>query len=104
MLPTSNIALAGLKAMTDGRNHTSSFLYNAKLQPTHFDISGDLVNQNYDYYNDGRISFVDNTTDAKFDRAYSYDHMARLTRQRPADRRAVTREIRLITNFPTMTP
>jgi len=37
------------------------------------------VNQNYSYYNDGRISFVQNTTDGSFDRSYSYDHAGRLT-------------------------
>ena len=72
-------AWGGLKAMTDGSNRTSSLLYNSKLQPTHFDVSGNLVSQNYDYYNDGRIRFVHNTTDANFDRSSSYDHMARLT-------------------------
>jgi YD repeat-containing protein len=72
-------AWGGVKAMTDGSNHTSSLLYNSKLQPTHFDISGNVVGQNYDYNNDGRVSFVHNTTDANFDRAYSYDHAGRLT-------------------------
>jgi len=69
--------MGGLKAMTDGSNHTSSLLYNSKLQPTHFDISGNLVSQNYDYHDDGRVSFVHNTTDANFDRSMSYDHVAR---------------------------
>src|SRR5258708_9352541 len=53
-------AWGGLKAMTDGSNHSSSLSYNSKLQPTQFDISGSVVHQNYDYYNDGRISFVHN--------------------------------------------
>jgi YD repeat-containing protein len=69
----------GLKAMTDGTNHVSSLIYNSKLQPSQFDISGNLVHQNYDYYNDGQISFVHNTTDANFDRSYFYDHVSRLT-------------------------
>ncbi|MGH9966431.1 MAG: hypothetical protein ACREBG_01160, partial [Pyrinomonadaceae bacterium] len=69
----------GLKTMTDGSNRTSSLLYNSKLQPTHFEVSGGLVNQDYDYYNDGHIRFVHNTTDATFDRSYSYDHVARLS-------------------------
>jgi hypothetical protein len=38
-----------------------------------------VVHQNYDYYNDGRISFVHNTTDANFDRSYFYDQSGRLT-------------------------
>lgn len=72
-------AWGGLKAITDGTNHTSSLLYNSKLQPTHFDISGNVVSQNYDYYNDGRISFVHNVTDINFDRSYFYDQVGRLT-------------------------
>jgi len=69
----------GLKAVTDGSNHTSSLLYNSKLQPTHFDISGNVVSQSYDYYDDGRISVVHNTTDQNFDRSYSYDNVGRLS-------------------------
>jgi RHS Repeat/Domain of unknown function (DUF4214) len=72
-------AWGGLKAMTDGGNHTSSLSYNTKLQPSQFDISGNVVHQTYDYYDDGRLSFVHNTTDANFDRGYSYDHLGRLT-------------------------
>jgi hypothetical protein len=65
--------------MTDGTNHTLSVLYNSRLQTSHFDISGNAVGQNYDYYNDGRIRFVHNTSDATFDRSYGYDHLTRLT-------------------------
>ena len=72
-------AWGGVKAMTDGKGYVSSLGYNSKLQPTHFDISGSVVSQNYDYYNDGRINVVHNTTDQTFDRAYSYDHVGRLT-------------------------
>jgi YD repeat-containing protein len=72
-------AWGGLKATTDGRGYVSSLLYNAKLQPSHFQISGNTVTQDYDYYNDGRISVVHNTTDQTFDRSYSYDHVGRLT-------------------------
>jgi YD repeat-containing protein len=71
-------AFGGLKAMTDGTNHVTSLGYNARLQANHFDISGN-VSQNYDYHNDGSTKFVHNTTDAKFDRSYSYDHAGRLT-------------------------
>jgi len=53
--------------------------YNARLQLNHFDISGSVANQNYDYYNDGRMKYVHNTTDIKFDRSYAYDHVGRLS-------------------------
>jgi hypothetical protein len=65
--------------MTDGKGYVSSLSYNAKLQPSSFQISGNLVSQSYDYYNDGRISVVHNTSDANFDRSYSYDNAGRLT-------------------------
>ena len=65
-------AWGGMKAMTDGKGYISSILYNSKLQPSHFDISGNAVNQNYDYSNDSRINVVHNTTDQNFDRSYSY--------------------------------
>jgi len=75
-------AWGGLKTMTDGSSHTSLLGYNSRLQPGHFEIGGNVVSQNYDYYGDGRISAVHNTTDQNFDRAYSYDHTGRLTEAR----------------------
>jgi YD repeat-containing protein len=71
-------AWGGLKAMKDGTNRTTSLFYNSKLQTAHFEMSGNIVNQDYDYYNDGRIKFVHNTSDSTFDRSYAYDHAARL--------------------------
>jgi hypothetical protein len=71
-------AWGGLKAFTDGTDHVTSLGYNNRLQPSQLDISGSVVSQNYDYYNDGRIAFVHNTTDANFDRSYAYDHVGRL--------------------------
>jgi YD repeat-containing protein len=76
----------GLKTMKDGKGFVSSLLYNSKLQPSHFDISGGVANQNYDYYDDGRISFVHNTTDARFDRSYAYDYAGRLSQARSGGR------------------
>jgi len=72
-------AWGALKQMSAGPGHTASFGYDARLQANHFDISGGVVNQNYDRYSDGRLSFVHNTTDNNFDRAYTYDHAGRLT-------------------------
>jgi hypothetical protein len=67
-----------MKAVTDGANRVSSWQYNQRLQPSHYEVSGNLVSQNYDYYNDGRAKFVHNLTDANFDRAYAYDQVARV--------------------------
>ena len=71
-------AWGALKQVAIG-TRTSSFSYNSVLRPTNFNISGGVVNQNYEYYSDGHLSFVHNTTDNNFDRAFSYDHVGRLT-------------------------
>ncbi len=70
-------AFGGLKQLSVG-NLSTSFGYNARTEVTNFNISG-VVNENYDYYNDGRLKFVHNTTDNNFDRVFSYDHVGRLT-------------------------
>ena len=71
-------AWGALKQVAIG-TRTSSFSYNSVLRPTNFNISGGVVNQNYEYYSDGHLSFVHNTTDNNFDRAFTYDHAGRLT-------------------------
>lgn len=71
-------AWGALKQVAIG-THTSSFSFNSVLRPTNFNISGGVVNQNYEYYGDGHLSFVHNTTDNNFDRAFFYDHAGRLT-------------------------
>ncbi len=43
-------AWGSLKQISAGVSHTASFGYNARLQASHFDISGGVVNQNYDYF------------------------------------------------------
>ena len=73
-------AWGALKQVTIG-THTASFGYNSRVQPTNFNVNnGGVVNQNYEYYSDGRLSFVHNTTDNNFDRALRYDHAGRLKR------------------------
>jgi YD repeat-containing protein len=71
-------AWGGLKSMTDGKGNTRSLTYSSRGLPTHFEVSGNIVSQNYDYYADGALSFVHNQYDNNFDRSYRYDHAARL--------------------------
>src|SRR4030095_3038995 len=54
-------AFGGLKQISVGTLNTS-FGYNPRTEVTNFNISG-VVNENYDYYNDGTLKFVHNTTD-----------------------------------------
>ena len=72
-------AWGGLKQVSIGGSQTSSVAYNARLQTTNFNISGGVANQNYDYYNDGRLSYVHNTADINFDSSFSFDQAGRLT-------------------------
>ena len=37
-----------------------------------------VISKTYDYYSDGQLRFSSDLLDHKFDRFYSYDHMARL--------------------------
>jgi YD repeat-containing protein len=67
------------KTMTDGANRTSTITYNALLRPATFQIDGGIVNQSYEYYNDGSLRFVHNVSDSNFDRFYEYDQVGRLT-------------------------
>lgn len=71
-------AWGGLKQVAIGGTHTSSVSYNSRLQATNFNISGGAANQNYEYSNDGRLSFAHNTPDNRFDRSFSFDHAGRL--------------------------
>jgi len=71
-------AWGGLKSMTDGKGNTRSLTYSSRGLPTHFEVSGNIVSQNYDYYADGALSFVHNQFDNNFDRSYRYDHTSRL--------------------------
>ena len=69
----------GAVEVVDGwQGYVSSMTYNSKLQPTQFEISGNVVHQDYDYFSDGRMRTVHNTTDQNFDRSYSYDHAGRI--------------------------
>jgi hypothetical protein len=69
----------GVKQMTDGAGRTELTTYDVRLQAAHFEISGNVVSQNYERYDDGRIKFVNNLTDHNFDRSYGYDHLGRIT-------------------------
>ena len=72
-------AWGALKSVTDGSSHTTNVLYNNRMLPTHFDVSSSAASQDYDYYNDGRVSYSHNNIDNKWDRSFTFDHVGRLT-------------------------
>ncbi|HEU4835592.1 MAG TPA: discoidin domain-containing protein, partial [Pyrinomonadaceae bacterium] len=69
-------AWGALESMTDGTNTVTSRTYNSRLQTQQFVLGN--ITQNYSYFNDGRIKFVQNLPDSHFDRSFSYDQQARL--------------------------
>jgi len=81
------------KSMTYGNSVSESTGYNSRLQPTNYSLSNTnytnttlypypnytSMSWTFDYYDDGRLNHAWDTTNHWFDRAYSYDHAARLS-------------------------
>lgn len=73
-------AWGALKAMSYGTADGAQLQlsYNSRRQVSHFE-DGTLMAADYQYFQDGRISFADDLKDDRFDRSYAYDHLGRLT-------------------------
>ena len=77
------------KQITFGNGVYETFLYNAKLELTRYDINN--MNQfvppnpsvtmswTYDYYNDGRLNHANDLSDPKFDRKHDYGPDGKMT-------------------------
>jgi YD repeat-containing protein len=70
-------AWGAMKAASYGNTPTTAALYNARLQPTHFEIPG-VMAKDYQYNADGQLRYSANLLDNKLDRSYSYDHAGRI--------------------------
>jgi YD repeat-containing protein len=70
-------AWGAMKAASYGNTHTAAALYNARLQPTHFEMPG-VMAKDYQYQADGRLRYSADLLDNKLDRSYSYDHAGRI--------------------------
>lgn len=73
-----------MKNMDDGNGVNSHFDYNTRLLPSAYTLSNlagssSAMSWNYDYYADGNIHHAYDVTNNLFDRAYAFDHVARLT-------------------------
>ncbi|HWW75207.1 MAG TPA: hypothetical protein VNZ44_07425, partial [Pyrinomonadaceae bacterium] len=77
-------AWGAYKSMNYGDGLTVQFSYNARLNPSDYDLrdagGARQMSVSYQYYNDGRVSFVDDLREDRFDRLYQYDDFARLTK------------------------
>jgi YD repeat-containing protein len=73
-----------LKHLTYGSGRGLDLGYDSRLRITGYKVSGTAaydqrMELKYSYNGDGRVRYVQDVVDAKFDRAYEYDQMGRLT-------------------------
>jgi YD repeat-containing protein len=76
-------ASGATKEVSYGNGRTLSLSYNQRLEVTHFEIpsSGSLPSVmaiDYQYNDDGRLSYSHDLLDSRFDRGYQYDHEGRI--------------------------
>jgi YD repeat-containing protein len=74
-------AWGGLKSLNYFNSKTLSLTYNARLQPSTYEVPG-VIKKSYQYYDDASLNFTQDqlTTNSKFDRKYEYDHAGRITK------------------------
>jgi len=80
-------AWGGIKHQNYGNGLLADLNYDSRMQITHFEIPT-VMRADYQHYADGRLSYSHDLDDARYDRAYNYDHAARITMDCRAQRRA----------------
>lgn len=72
-------AWGALKSLTCGNSKNLSIGYNNRLMPSSYEVPG-VLKKSYQRNNDGSIQFTQDqlTTNSKFDRSYTYDHVGRV--------------------------
>ena len=71
-------AWGALKHLTYGNGKAADMMFNSRQQVTDFDIAG-LMSKDYQYHADGRLTFLSDLMDNRFDRKFAYDHTGQLT-------------------------
>ena len=66
-----------LKHLNYGNSKVVDVTYNSRLQAVTFNTPG-VITKSYDYYADGALRFSSDSTNHKWDRFYSYDHVGRI--------------------------
>jgi hypothetical protein len=79
-------AWGGLKGLTYGNGLQMSMSYNHRLQASSYQIAGagatqgnNVMQKNYQYYNDGSLKYTQDVLDPKFDRLNKYDQVGRIS-------------------------
>ena len=73
-------AWGALKTLAYGNSKTLAVDYNNRLLPMSYEVPG-VLKKSYQRNNDGSVQFTQDqlTTNSKFDRSYTYDHVGRVT-------------------------
>lgn len=74
-------AWGGLKALSYANGVTMSSTFNDRLQPSHYELkkgATEIMKKNYEYYNDGRLKYIQDQMNGIFDRLNIYDHAGRI--------------------------
>jgi YD repeat-containing protein len=75
-------AAGSVKQMSYGNNLQVALAYNARLQPTQYQVSNfassSTITSTYQYYNDGKVRYSGRTDNNIFDRAFRFDNAGRL--------------------------
>jgi YD repeat-containing protein len=74
-------AWGALKHLEYSNGITMDETFNNRLQAASFNLatsSASVMQKDYEYYPDGNLKFVNDALNSKFDRSYTYDHLARL--------------------------
>jgi YD repeat-containing protein len=69
------------KALDYGNGLSMSMTFNERQQAATFEVGktgSTLIQKSYQYYNDGKLKFSDDSLDAKFDRLQKYDSVGRI--------------------------
>ena len=77
-------AWGALKHLTYGSGRGLDLSYDSRLRVSSYKVSGTApydkrMELKYSYYSDGHARYIQDVMDPKFDRAYKFDHMGRLT-------------------------
>ncbi|MGB7201465.1 MAG: VCBS repeat-containing protein [Pyrinomonadaceae bacterium] len=74
-------AWGGIKQMSFGDGTQETTTFNNRLMPAHYELvrnTIDIMSKGYEYLSDGKLKFVDDELDGRFDRLMTYDHAGRL--------------------------
>ena len=72
-------AWGALKSLSYGNSKTLLMGYNNRMLPSSYEVPG-ILKKSYQRNNDGSVQFTQDqlTTNSKFDRSYTYDHVGRV--------------------------